>query len=67
MGYENERVMIRKEEKNLGLSLMIGAILGTIAGIMFKNIILGFSLSSILGIFIGSIINIINRNEKIGK
>lgn len=67
MEYENERVMIRKEEKNLGLSLMIGSILGTIIGMIFKNIILGFSLSSILGIFIGSVMNIINRNEKISK
>lgn len=67
MVYENEGVLIKQEEKNLVSSLIAGAVLGSVLGLIFKNIILGFSLLSILGLFVGSLINIINRNKKISK
>lgn len=67
MVYENEGLSIKQEEKILVSSLIAGAVLGSMLGLIFKNIILGFSLLSILGLFVGSLINIVNRNKKISK
>ncbi|MGL5649011.1 MAG: hypothetical protein ACRDDY_14270, partial [Clostridium sp.] len=67
MVYEEERRIIKKEEKYLTLFLILGILMGSIVGIYLENIILYFSVFGVVGVLMGSIFNMILRNRKISK
>ncbi|MGL4847607.1 MAG: hypothetical protein ACRC28_01585 [Clostridium sp.] len=67
MVYEEEKRIIKREERCLTLFLIVGILIGSIVGIYLENIILYFSVFGVVGVLMGSIFNMVVRNKKISK